>query len=141
MIQKSEILELVIKLRLQGKTREQIGQELSEYKLSDYELQKYHWEAGDKIRDIQENEVLNTRVLHAQRYEILYKWFLEHDFDKEAIKMLENIERLLGLHSSTISLSIHNLVEKKQSTNIYNWQNLTEKEHKRLTELIEKSKK
>jgi hypothetical protein len=137
-----DVLELFIKLRLQGLSKNQIVTQLAEHNLSEYESQKYHHNAGEKIRDIQENEVLNTRVLHAQRFEMLYEWFLEHDFDNEAMKMMENIEELLGLGSNTIGLSIHNLVEKKpQKVNIYNWENLTENEHNRLKMLVDKCKK
>jgi len=135
-----DLLEKFIKLRLTGYNLEQIKSQLSNESISDFEFQKYHHEAGARIRYIQENEVLNTRVLHAQRYEMLYDWFIENDFDKEAMKMLENVERLLGLHSNTIGLSIHNLVEKKpQKANIYDWHKLNEQEHNRLKVLVEKA--
>lgn len=137
---KPDILDKFIRLRLQGLTQEDIQNQLNELSLSQSQYKKYHHEAGIRIRDIQENEVLSTRVLHAQRYEILYEWFLENDFDKEAMRMLENVERLCGMHSNTIGLSISNLVEKKhQKANIYDFKNLTESEHSRLKELIEKS--
>ena len=64
---------------------------------------------------------------------------LENDFDTNAMKMLENSERLLGLHSNSIGLNIHNMIEKKQEpSNIYNYKNLTDREHKRLEELWKK---
>lgn len=137
-----KILEEFIRLRFGGYTFLQIKEKLSEYNLSDYEIQKYHYKAGEKVREIQENEVLNTRVLHAQRYEILYDWFIENDFDKEAIKMLENIERLVGLGNDHIGISIQNMIEKKpEKISLYKWENLTEKEHDRMKQLYEKVKK
>jgi hypothetical protein len=137
-IAKYDNLEEIIKLRLQGLTSLQI-KENSFQELSQYDFDKLFWQAGERIRDISDNEVLSTRVLHAQRYQFLYDWFLENDFDTNAMKMLENIERLLGLHSNQIGLSIHNMIEKKVDTsNIYNYNNLTDSEHKRLKQLWQK---
>ena len=135
-----ELLDNMIDLRLKGFTFDQTKDALSEYKLSFSQHQSLHHKAGEKIREIQENEVLDTRVLHAQRYEILYDWFIENDFDNNAMKMLENVERLIGLHSNKIGLSIHNLVEKTpQKSNIYDYRKLTDDEHNRLRKLIEKA--
>lgn len=137
-LSKYKLLEEVIKFRLQGLTSLQIKE--NHYpQLSQQEFDYLFIQAGDRIREINDNEVLSTRVLHNQRYEMLYDWFLENDFDTNAMKMLENSERLLGLHSNSVGLNIHNLVEKKQdNVNIYNYKNLTDSEHGRLKELWEK---
>lgn len=140
-IAKYDTLEEVIKLRLQGLSSLQIKQDHCQ-DLHQYEFDKLFHKAGERIREINDNEVLSTRVLHAQRYEMLYEWFEENDFDTNAMKMLENIERLLGLSSNTIGLSIHNMIEKKDTkTNLYNYNNLTDSEHSRLTELWQKGSK
>jgi hypothetical protein len=132
----------IIKLRLEGLSAIQVKDRLEVDDISDSTFYSNYYEAGEKIRDIQENEVLSTRVLHAQRYELLYEWFFENDFDREAIKMLENVERLLGLHSNSVNLSIHNLFQKKTGkANIYNYKNLSEVEMSRLQFLVEKAKK
>ena len=137
-LSKYKLLEEVIKFRLQGLTSLQIKE--NHYpQLSQQEFDYLFIQAGDRIREINDNEVLSTRVLHNQRYEMLYDWFLENDFDTNAMKMLENSERLLGLHSNSVGLNINNLVEKKQdNVNIYNYKNLTDSEHGRLKELWEK---
>lgn len=138
--QKVDILGDIIKLRLQGYTRDQIAQLKPE--LSNYEVSKYHHEAGEKIRDIQENEVLSTRVTHAQRYNLLYEWFIENDFDDYALKMLEAIEKLLGLHSNTIGLSIHNMIQgTPEKVSLYKRENLTDIEFDRLRELMQKAER
>ena len=142
LVREPEILEKFIKLRLQGLSQEQIKGQLSEFDLTDNQYVRYHHQAGVRIRDIQENEVLNTRVLHASRYELLYEWFIEKDFDNFAMKMLENIERLCGLHSNSIGLSIHNLVENKpQKVNLYKKENLTDSEYNRLQILMKKAER
>jgi hypothetical protein len=110
--------------------------------MNQYEFDNLFFRAGERIREINENEVLSTRVLHAQRYEVLYNWFLENNFDVNAMKMLESIERLLGLHSASIGVSINNLIEKKtEKVNIYDYKNLTDTEHNRLKELWRKGEK
>ncbi len=134
-----EIIGEFITLRLKGYSKNQIQTALADKGFTDYEYYKYHAEAGERIRYIQENEVLDTRVLHAQRYEFLYEWFLENDFDDYAMKMLEAIEKLLGIHANTIGLSIHNLVQgKEQKVSLYKIENLTDKEYSRLKELVDK---
>ncbi len=135
-------IEQIISHRLEGLSSAQIKEASPELaSLSDQQFSLYHWQAGNKIREIQESEVLSTRVLHAQRYELLYQWFLEHDFDNYAMKMLEASERLLGLHSNTVGISIHNLIEKKKTPNIYDHSKLTDVELIRLKSLLEKAQR
>lgn len=136
---KSDWIDQIIQLRLQGLSAKQSLDRLDG--LDEVVFYNYYQEAGEKIREAQENDVLSTRVLHAQRYEWFYEWFEENDFDKYALKTLTCIERLLGLHSNTIGFSIHNLIEKKEDKpNIYDYTKLTDEELKRLEYLVNKCK-
>ena len=137
-------IDEVIDLRLQGKTYRDIYDILSlKYKnFSTTLANQYYVEAGKIIDDLLNDSILHARTIHADRYEFFYKKLLEWGYDKQAMIALENIERLVGIHSPYVQFNIENVVQnKRQQGDIYDYNNLTPDERKRLKVLVDKCTK
>jgi len=132
----------IAQLRLQGKSYSDVKKYMmTTYELTENRYNQYAQRAKDKVRQLLNDDLIHIRVIHADRYEWFYQTFLKMDCDRYAMDALGCIERLLGLHSNTIGVSIHNLIEKKQQPNLYDYTKLTEQELKRLKQLVDKCKK
>lgn len=132
----------IAQLKLQGKSIKDIEKYMTiTYEISEYVFRQYLEKARDRVRELLNKDLVNVRVVHADRYEWFYNTLYDWGFDKYAMEALGNVERLLGWHSNSIAISIDNLVQKKKQPNLYDYTKLSVQELKRLKQLVDKCKK
>lgn len=132
----------VIRLKLQGKKYKEIENYITTaYDVTTHTVAKDVEIAKKKIKELLSKELVHVRTIHADRYYFFYDQFEKWGYDKYAMDALANVERLMGLGSPLIGISIDNMIERKKKPNLYDYTKLSKEEMTRLKELVDKCKK
>lgn len=97
----------------------------------------------EQIRQSITEEKENIINLHIIRYEELYQELMNMSLHATAMKVLENKEKLIGLHSGDINIQVNNVENTAvvKSVETFNYQNLNKQEQERLNLLLSKCQK
>lgn len=143
----SELESIVLDLKLGGSSYKEIEMSVKEF----YESRNIVYtkneitralEVGyDILQNVSDEIAFDIINKHLQRYEKIYKKFIELGLRDEARQVLESKEKLLGLHSSTIDFEFNNYFgNTDESLKDFDIDLLNDVEKEKMYQLINRSK-
>lgn len=143
-VDKEEILNQVIKKKLNGEGILNIVKEVSEqYELSPTTVGLYINEAMGKIREQASKKLDEVLELHLRRYEEIYEWLNKNGFVRHATKTLRTKEALMGIGQEVSStLEVNNILSDNQLVRQqFEINQLSKEQRIKLLEIAKKLKK
>lgn len=130
---------VIMDLKLSGHTyNEIISLVSSKFGMSAMGIALLFNEALEEIRKQAKEILKDTIISHSDRYENIYRWFIENGYDKLALKVLERRERIHALHGEEVNQMISSFVstngEKDQHK--YDFNRLNDNELDELGSLV-----
>jgi len=143
----SELESLVLDLKLGGSSYREIEASVKEFYESKNitytknEIERALQAGYDILQNVSDDIAFDIINKHLQRYEKIYKKFIELGLRDEARQVLESKEKLLGLHSSTIDFEFNNYFgDNDQSSKDFDIDLLNDTDKEKMYQLINRSK-